>query len=143
MIESTEPPRSLQAAIGLWAALAAFLLVQTVFSWADREELERQLVAHHVAAPDQAGTVTLDRLLLNTALAVVFAAGYVAAGVLLRKRRPWARIGVCALFAVQLVIVLGGFSFSAANLIVLALGGAAAWFSWTTSSTKWVTGEHG
>ncbi|WP_243790236.1 hypothetical protein [Saccharopolyspora gloriosae] len=142
MSESAVPPRSLHVAIGLWAALAAFLLVQTVFSWVDRAELERQIVVNHVAAPDQAGAVTLDRLLLNTALAVVFAAGYVGAGVLLRKRRPWARIGVCVLFAVQLVIVLGGFSFSMANLIVLVLGGAAAWCSWTTSSTEWVTGEH-
>ncbi|GAA3365056.1 hypothetical protein [Saccharopolyspora gregorii] len=136
------PPGSVRAAVGLWSALAAFLLVQTAFSWADRDALRRRLVEAGAAAPDRAEAAALDLLLLNTGLAVVFAAGYALAGVLIRGRRPWARIGVCVLLVVQVVTVLGSRSFAAADLIVLVLGGAAAWCSWTTSSTEWVTGEH-
>lgn len=136
------PPGSVRAAVGLWSALAAFLLVRTAFSWADRDALRRRLVEAGVAAPDRAEAAALDLLLLNTGLAVVFAAGYALAGVLIRGRRPWARIGVCVLLVVQVVTVLGSRSFAAADLIVLVLGGAAAWCSWTTSSTEWVTGEH-
>ncbi|MFR9731428.1 hypothetical protein ACL03H_19555 [Saccharopolyspora sp. MS10] len=143
MIAGTlRPPRALAAAVGLWSALAAFLLVRTALAWTERPGLERRMVESGAVDAAGAATATREALLLDTGIAVVFAAGYLLAGALLRGRRPWARVGVCALFAVQLVLVLGSRTFSAANLVVLGLGAAAVWCSWTRSSTEWVTGEH-
>ena len=80
MSAANTAPQAVRAGVGLWCALAAFLLVQTAFSWAGRSALQQQLVANHAAAPEQAADRTLQLLLINTGIAVVFAAGYVVLG---------------------------------------------------------------
>ena len=46
------------------------------------------------------------------------------------------------LLAVQVVMMLGSQSLTVVNIIVLVLGGAAAWCCWSKAGTEWVTGEH-
>ena len=142
MSAANTAPQAVRAGVGLWCALAAFLLVQTAVSWAGRSALQQQLVANHAAAPEQAADRTLQLLLINTGIAVVFAAGYVVLGLLILTRRPWSRIGVSVLLAVQVVMMLGSQSLTVVNIIVLVLGGAAAWCCWSKTGTEWVTGEH-
>lgn len=135
-------PRAVRAGVGFWCALAAFLLVQAAFSWSGRPALEQQLAAARRLAPEQAAAQAQHMLLLNTGLAVLFAAAYAVLGLLVLKQRAWARIAVSGVLAVQLAMAMGSLSLSAVNLIVLVLGGAAAWCCWTRSAAEWVSGEH-
>ena len=105
-------------------------------------ELPEQLAAARRLAPEQAAAQAQHMLLLNTGLAVLFAAAYAVLGLLVLKQRAWARIAVTGVLAVQLAMAMGSLSLSAVNLIVLVLGGAAAWCCWTRSAAEWVSGEH-
>lgn len=142
MSGGVEVPRVVRSGVGLWCALSAFLLVQTAFSWSGRSALEQQLISSHAAPAAQAGDRAMHLLLLNSGLAVAFAAGYAVFGVLVLTKRPWARIAVTALLAVQVVMMLGSLSLSLVNMIVLVLGCAAAACCWTKTAAEWVTGEH-
>lgn len=143
MAEKSEgSPGSLRASAGLWCALAAFLLVQLLFSWSDKAELRGQLLASGVAGSAvEAEEKARSLLLLNTGLAVALAATYVVLGLLLLRRLAYVRVAVTVLVILHAVVVLGAGTPSLVNLIVFALAGAALVTAWKRTSSDWLTGE--
>lgn len=116
------PPKPLRIAVVLWWVVALLLLLETGLTWLD-PAIETRL------------------LLVNTAVGVVLAAIYLALGVLVFRRRGWARLVLTVFAAVHLVLmVVSGAGFGI-PLLLLALGVAGTVLMWAQQSSDWLTGE--
>ncbi|MFI9813129.1 hypothetical protein [Saccharothrix variisporea] len=127
-----QPPGTARAAVALWYALAAFGLVNVAYLWVRRGALVE------VAAREGFGGGAVTALLLQlTAVAVVFGAGYVVFGRMLRLGKPWARRAVTAVALLHVVWLLLSRSASA-NLVVVLLIVAGCVLTWLRGTAEWV-----
>ena len=133
---------SLRSGIGLWCALAVFLLVQAALSWTARDQIARQLVEQRVAAPEDATSDAQSILLTNLGIAAALAIVYAGLALLLLKRWSWARIALTVVAVVHVLVVLGRGAPSAPGLIALAMAGAALMCCWLRQSSEWLNGEY-
>ncbi|WP_188988587.1 hypothetical protein [Saccharopolyspora thermophila] len=120
--------------------MAIVLLLQVALLWADRAELPQRLVERQVA-PAEAAARAHHLLLVNTGVAVVFAAAYLGFGALLFRRRAWARNAVSVFALVHLVMLLATGAVFGVHAVLLVLGVAAGVLLWRRASTDWLTGE--
>ncbi len=136
------PPRVLRAALGIWCALGAFLLLRAALAWSGQGTLRRTLIEQQSLPAEQAGSAAMTLLLVNTGIAVVLAAGYAVLAWLMLRRKSWARLAVTALALVHLALVLAVASITAQHVIVLLLAVAGWACSWRGSSSQWLASEH-
>ncbi|MFC6089346.1 hypothetical protein [Saccharothrix lopnurensis] len=129
-----QPPAVVRGAVGVWLALAAFVLFEHAVLWFRRDDL--------LAAAERAGDppARVNEILLQLALvSALLAIGYGLFGWLLKAGKRWAR-GVLTAVAVLHVlwIVLPGASGDAANLVVLLLIAAGSALTWMPGTAQWV-----
>ena len=124
-----DAPRPVRIAVGLWLAVAVFVLFTSAGLWFQRGEIERM-------SGKPPGEVTTFLLSL-TVVAVIFAAGYGWLTWLLVKRRNWARI-VLSLVALVHMLWLLVVGVSAASLVTLLLICAAIVFTWQSATAQWL-----
>ncbi|MDR7302367.1 hypothetical protein [Haloactinomyces albus] len=136
-----KPPRVLRTAVGLWGALAVFLIVRAAVAWVDVDRLHRRLIEQPGTTPAEASSAVRSLLLGNLAIAVALAAAYAGLAWLIRQRHWWARIAVTVLTVAHLVMILGTMSLSASNGIVAVLALVAWACCWRAESTEWLNGE--
>ena len=121
-------PRSVRITVGLWLAIAVFVLFVTAGLWFQRgqvQELTRW----------SSGQVT-SFLVTLTVVAVVFAAAYAWLTRLFLRRKNWARVAlsiVAVLHAIWLLLL----GVSAANLVTLLLICIAIVFTWQRRTAEW------
>ncbi|QUH05286.1 hypothetical protein HUO13_34945 [Saccharopolyspora erythraea] len=133
------PPRQLLVAILLWWVVAALVVVRVAGMWLDRAEMPARLVRQGAVVPEHAAQRAWELLTLNTAVQVLFVLVYCATTLLIRKRRPWARIVLTVCGLLHLVVTM---SAGISNL-PLAVGLVAALvLLWWPVSGEWLTGEH-
>ncbi|MFD7653028.1 hypothetical protein ACFV4N_03510 [Actinosynnema sp. NPDC059797] len=129
-----QPPSVVRGAVGVWLALAAFVVFENVVLWTRRGDLLE--AAARVGDPP--GRVT--EILVQLALVSGFLAiGYGLFGWLLKLGRRWSR-GVLTAVAVLHVlwIVLPGAGGSAANLVALLLIAVGSALTWLPGTAQWV-----
>jgi hypothetical protein len=125
-----EAPRTVRIAVGLWLAVAVFVLFTSAGLWFQHGEIERM-------SGKPPGEVT-NFLLALTVAAVVFAAVYGLLAWLLVRRRNWARIALTVVAVVHMLwLLLVGVS--AANLVTLLLICVAIVFTWQSATAQWLT----
>ncbi|MBE9374885.1 hypothetical protein IQ251_10565 [Saccharopolyspora sp. HNM0983] len=142
MSGSTPAPRMLRVSIVLWWIVAVVLLLQTGSMWLGRAELPGVLLRQGAVGAGAAQDRAEHLLLVNTLVAVVFAAAYLALGAALFRRRPWARIALSAVGVLHLLMLLGTGAVLSVNAVVLVIGAAAAVLLWRRPSGDWIAGEH-
>ncbi|PRW63867.1 hypothetical protein [Actinopolyspora mortivallis] len=136
-------PPALRAGLGLWGAVGVFLLVRALLSWLDFGTLRDRVTQVRDLPAGRAAAMVRDLLLVNTALAVVLAAGYLVLAWLVLRRRSWARIALTVLAAVHVLSVLAFGAWTASNLIVFVLVVLAWACFWRRSTSEWLSGERG
>ncbi|MFC5057967.1 hypothetical protein [Saccharothrix xinjiangensis] len=129
-----QPPPVVRGAVGVWLALAAFVLFEHAVLWIRRGDL----LEAAARAGDPPGRV--NEILVQLALVTAFLAiGYGLFGWLLNVGKRWAR-GVLTAVAVLHVlwIVLPGAGANAANLVALLLIAAGLALTWLRGTAQWV-----
>lgn len=124
-----EAPKPVRIAVGLWLAIAVFVLFVTAGLWFQRgqvEELTRW----------SSGQVT-GFLATLTVIAVIFAAAYAWLTRLFLRRRSWARIAL-SIMAILHMLWLLFLGISAANLVTLLLICVAIVFTWQSRTAQWL-----
>lgn len=125
-----DAPRVVRIAVGLWLAVAVFVLFTAAGLWVQRDEIERM-------SGRSPGDVT-NFLVALTVVAVIFAAVYGWLGRLFVKRKNWARLALTIVSLVHLMwLLLVGIS--PANLVTLLLICVAIVFTWQSRAAQWVT----
>lgn len=124
-----DAPRTVRIAVGLWLAVAVFVLFTSAGLWLQRGEIER-------LSGKPPGEVTTFLLAL-TVVAVIFAAVYGWLTRLFLKRRGWARIAL-SLVAIGHMLWLLIVGVSAANLVTLLLICGAIVFTWQSAAAQWL-----
>ncbi|MGZ3141997.1 hypothetical protein ACVDFE_08370 [Lentzea chajnantorensis] len=127
-LEDTGTPRTVRTAVGLWLAIAVFVLFVTAGLWFQRgqvQELTRWT----------SGQVT-SFLTTLTVIAVLFAAAYAWLTRAFLRRRKWARIAVSVIAVVHMIWLLF-LGVSAANLVTLLLISVAIVFTWQSRTAQW------
>ncbi|MGW6937266.1 hypothetical protein ACWGE0_44960 [Lentzea sp. NPDC054927] len=124
-----EAPRPVRIAVGLWLALAVFVLFTTAGLWFQRGEIEK-------LSGKPPGEVTVFLISL-TVPAVIFAALYGWLTRLFLRRRNWARIALSLLSIVHMLwlLIVG---ISPASLVTLLLICAAIVFTWQSATAQWL-----
>ena len=124
-----EAPRPVRIAVGLWLALAVFVLFTTAGLWFQRGEIEQ-------LSGKPPGEVTVFLISL-TVPAVIFAALYGWLTRLFLRRRNWARIALSLLSIVHMLwlLIVG---ISPASLVTLLLICAAIVFTWQSATAQWL-----
>lgn len=124
-----DAPRPVRIAVGLWLAVAVFVLFTTAGLWIQRGQIEQ-------LSGKPSGEVTTFLISL-TVPALIFAALY---GWLTRtflKRNNWARIAL-SLVAIAHMLWLLIVGVSAASLVTLLLICAAIVFTWQRATAQWL-----
>lgn len=124
-----DAPRQVRIAVGLWLAIAVFVLFTTAGLWFQRGEIER-------LTNRPSGEVT-NFLLSLTVLAVIFAGLYAWLTRLFLKRKNWARIAL-SLIAIAHMLWLLVVGISTASLVTLLLICAAVVFTWQSATAQWL-----
>lgn len=124
-----EAPKPVRIAVGLWLAIAVFVLFTSAGLWFQRGEIEQ-------LSGRPPGEVT-NFLIALTVVAVIFAAVYAWLTRLFLKRRNSARIAL-SLVAIGHMLWLLIVGVSAANLVTLLLICAAIVFTWQRAAAQWV-----
>ncbi|MFD9699330.1 hypothetical protein [Lentzea sp. NPDC059081] len=124
-----DAPRPVRVAVGLWLAIAVFILFTTAGLWFQRAEIEQ-------LSGRPAGDVTTFLVAL-TVVGVIFAALY---GWLTRtflRRKGWARpaLSIVAVVHMMWLLIVG---VSAASLVTLLLICVAIVFTWQRATAQWV-----
>ncbi|MDX8037522.1 hypothetical protein SK803_45625 [Lentzea sp. BCCO 10_0856] len=124
-----EAPRPVRIAVGLWLALAVFVLFTTAGLWFQRGEIEK-------LSGKPPGEVTVFLISL-TVPAVIFAALYGWLTRIFLRRRNWARIALSLLSIVHMLwlLIVG---ISPASLVTLLLICAAIVFTWQSATAQWL-----
>ena len=124
-----ETPRTVRIAVGLWLAIAVFVLFTTAGLWFQRGQVQE-------LTKWSSGQVT-GFLLTLTVIAVLFAAAYAWLTRTFLRRRNWARIALSTVAVVHMIWILL-LGVSAANLVTLLLICAAIVFTWQSAAAQWV-----
>ncbi|SEP83695.1 hypothetical protein SAMN05216188_101639 [Lentzea xinjiangensis] len=124
-----DAPKPVRVAVGLWLAIAVFVLFTTIGLWFQRGEIERM-------SGRPSGDVT-NFLVALTVVGVLFAALY---GWLTRnflRRKNWARVAVSfvAIAHMLWLLIVGT---SPATLVTLLLICVAIVFTWQSAAAQWV-----
>jgi uncharacterized protein YybS (DUF2232 family) len=122
-------PRTVRIAVGLWLAIAVFVLFTTAGLWFQRGQVQE-------LTKWSSGQVT-SFLLTLTAIAVLFAAAYAWLTRTFLRRKNWARIALSVVAVVHMIWILF-LGVSAANLVTLLLICAAIVFTWQRAAAQWV-----
>lgn len=123
-----DAPRPVRIAVGVWLAVAVFVLFTTAGLWFQRGEIER-------LSGKPPGEVT-NFLLALTVVAVIFAGLYAWLTRLFLKRRNWARIALSLIAIVHMMwlLIVG---ISPASLVTLLLICVAIVFTWQARTAQW------
>ncbi|MFC3892195.1 hypothetical protein ACFOWZ_11980 [Lentzea rhizosphaerae] len=124
-----ETPRTVRIAVGLWLAIAVFVLFTTAGLWFQRGQVQE-------LTKWSSGQVT-SFLLTLTVIAVLFAAAYAWLTRTFLRRKNWARIALSTVAVVHMIWILF-LGVSAANLVTLLLICAAIVFTWQSAAAQWV-----
>ena len=124
-----DAPRTVRIAVGLWLAIAVFVVFTTAGLWFQRGEVQR-------LTNWTSGQVT-GFLTMLSVVALVFVAAYAWLTRLLLRRRNWARIALSVIAIVHMIWILF-LGVSAANLVTLLLICAAIVFTWQRATAQWV-----
>lgn len=124
-----DAPRQVRIAVGLWLAIAVFVLFTTAGLWFQRGEIER-------LTNRPSGEVT-NFLLSLTVVAVIFVGLYAWLTRLFLKRKNWARIAL-SLIAIAHMLWLLVVGISTASLVTLLLICAAVVFTWQSATAQWL-----
>lgn len=124
-----ETPRTVRIAVGLWLAIAVFVLFTTAGLWFQRGQVQE-------LTKWSSGQVT-SFLLTLTVIAVLFAAAYAWLTRTFLRRKNWARIALSTVAVVHMIWILF-LGVSAANLVTLLLICAAIVFTWQRAAAQWV-----
>jgi hypothetical protein len=136
-ITQQPPPGTLRSAVAVWVALAAFGLLTAGATWAGRSQLRQALLNKGLVPPDKVDATLQALLVRNTLVFALFAAVYVALGLLLYKGKTWARLALSLVAALQLLVLLSsGVSVAVALLFGLII--SALVLSWLPASSRWL-----
>ena len=124
-----DAPRQVRIAVGVWLAIAVFVLFTTAGLWFQRGEIER-------LSNRSSGEVT-NFLLSLTVLSVIFAGLYAWLTRLFLKRKNWARIAL-SLIAIAHMLWLLVVGISTASLVTLLLICVAIVFTWQSATAQWL-----
>lgn len=124
-----ETPRTVRIAVGLWLAIAVFVLFTTAGLWFQRGQVQE-------LTKWSSGQVT-GFLLTLTVIAVLFAAAYAWLTRTFLRHKNWARIALSVVAVVHMIWILF-LGVSAANLVTLLLICAAIVFTWQRAAAQWV-----
>ena len=124
-----ETPRTVRIAVGLWLAIAVFVLFTTAGLWFQRGQVQE-------LTKWSSGQVT-SFLLTLTVIAVLFSAAYAWLTRTFLRRKNWARIALSTVAVVHMIWILF-LGVSAANLVTLLLICAAIVFTWQRAAAQWV-----
>lgn len=122
-------PRTVRIAVGLWLAIAVFVLFTTAGLWFQRGQVQE-------LTKWSSGQVT-SFLLTLTVIAVLFSAAYAWLTRTFLRRKNWARIALSVVAVVHMIWILF-LGVSAANLVTLLLICAAIVFTWQRAAAQWV-----
>ncbi|GGU29825.1 hypothetical protein [Lentzea flava] len=124
-----DAPRPVRIAVGLWLAIAVFVLFTTAGLWFQRGEIER-------LSGRPSGEVT-NFLVAITVVSVLFAAGYGWLTRMFLKRKNWPRIALSLMAIVHMLwLLLVGVS--PAALVTLLLICVAIVFTWQARTAQWL-----
>ena len=124
-----DAPRPVRIAVGLWLAIAVFVLFTTAGLWFQRGEVQ-QLTGW------TSGQVT-SFLATLSAVALLFVAAYALLTRLFLKRRNWARIALSFVAIVHMIWILF-VGISASSLVTLLLICVAIVFTWQARTAQWL-----
>ena len=124
-----DAPRPVRIAVGLWLAIAVFVLFTTAGLWFQRGEVQ-QLTGW------TSGQVT-SFLATLSAVALLFVAAYALLTRLFLKRRNWARIALSFIAIVHMIWILF-VGISASSLVTLLLICVAIVFTWQARTAQWL-----
>ncbi|WP_439662009.1 hypothetical protein ACSHWB_11375 [Lentzea sp. HUAS TT2] len=124
-----DAPLQVRIAVGLWSAIAVFVVFTTAGLWFQRGEVQR-------LTDWTSGQVT-GFLATLTAVALVFVAAYAWLTRLFLKRRNWARIALSFIAIAHMIWILF-VGISASNLVTLLLICAAIVFTWQARTAQWL-----
>ncbi|WP_086667959.1 hypothetical protein [Lentzea kentuckyensis] len=124
-----DAPRTVRIAVGLWLAIAVFVVFTTAGLWFQRGEVQ-QLTNW------TSGQVTSFLTTLSVA-ALIFVAAYAWLTRLFLRRRNWARIALSFIAIVHMIWILF-VGVSAASLVTLLLICAAIVFTWQRATAQWL-----
>jgi hypothetical protein len=124
-----DAPRPVRIAVGLWLAIAVFVLFTTAGLWFQRGEVQ-DLTGW------TSGQVTSFLATLSV-VALIFVAAYVWLTRLFLKRRNWARIALSFIAIVHMIWILF-VGISASNLVTLLLICVAIVFTWQARTAQWL-----
>jgi hypothetical protein len=124
-----DAPRPVRIAVGLWLAIAVFVVFTTAGLWFQRGEVQ-QLTNW------TSGQVTSFLTTLSV-VALIFVAAYAWLTRLFLRRRNWARIALSFIAIVHMIWILF-LGVSAANLVTLLLICAAIVFTWQRATAQWL-----
>ena len=124
-----DAPRTVRIAVGLWLAIAVFVVFTTAGLWFQRGEVQ-QLTNW------TSGQVTSFLTMLSV-VALIFVAAYALLTRLFLRRRNWARIALSFIAIVHMIWILF-LGVSASNLVTLLLISAAIVFTWQRATAQWL-----
>lgn len=123
-----EAPLPVRIAVGLWLAIAVFVVFTTAGLWFQRGEVQEL-----TKGTSEQVTSFLTTL---SVVALVFAAAYAWLTRLFLQRRSWARIALSITSIVHMILILF-VGVSAANLVTLLLICVAIVFTWQARTAQW------
>ena len=128
MKEQETTPKPVRIAVGLWRAIAVFVLFVTGGLWFQRGQVQE-------LTKWTSGQVT-GFLVTLTVVAVIFAAVYAWLTRSFLRRTRWARVALSVIAIVHMLwlLLLG---ISAANLVTMLLICAAIVFTWQPRTAQW------
>ncbi|MDX8144610.1 hypothetical protein SK854_21015 [Lentzea sp. BCCO 10_0061] len=124
-----DAPRPVRIAVGLWLAIAVFVLFTTAGLWFQRGEVQ-ELTGW------TSGQVTSFLATLSV-VALLFVAAYALLTRLFLKRRNWARIALSFIAIVHMIWILF-VGISASSLVTLLLICVAIVFTWQARTAQWL-----
>ncbi|WP_330272210.1 hypothetical protein OG205_35245 [Lentzea sp. NBC_00516] len=124
-----DAPRPVRIAVGLWLAIAVFVLFTTAGLWFQRGEVQ-DLTGW------TSGQVTSFLATLSV-VALLFVAAYAWLTWLFLKRRNWARIALSFVAIVHMIWILF-VGISASSLVTLLLISVAIVFTWQARTAQWL-----
>lgn len=128
-MKTDDTPRTVRIAVGLWLALAVFVLFTTAGLWFQHGEVQRLTGRTSEQVTNFLGTLS--------AAAVIFVVAYAWLTRLFLKRRNWARIALSFIAVVHMIWLLF-VGVSASSLVTLLLICLAIVFTWQASTAQWL-----
>ncbi|MET9228476.1 hypothetical protein [Lentzea sp. NPDC003310] len=128
-MKTDDKPLTVRIAVGLWLAIAAFVVLTTVLLWRQHDVFQR--------LSGWTSAEVTSFLWLLTAVALVFTGAYTWLTRVLLRRRAWARAALSFVAIVHMIwILLVGIS--ASGLVTLLLICVAIVLTWQPRTAQWL-----